>query len=443
MGARSLRGSTGIVLYRWGLIVIMLSASRARVYPSGTDLARRSMAILPLEPGRFSTTTGCPTSSASLCPTTRAEMSGAPPGGMGTISLIGRDGYWLHEAVETRAAKAIATKRLAFILTGPPAGATMLMIYDGHPESETRAPKCRRRGAMIFAASGKHHVHRTPYRTLGGEAQGVCGDSAPPRAVERSRLRPRERAQGKNRRHQPFGAAVPRLARPDEAGPGLRRRLPARRGADPRGLPGRGEPRAGGRLAREPRLAPILAPRPEARPGRHSVPLRRLERFLFALARPEHGVLLRLFPQRVRLPGARAGAEARSHPQQADARARGAVSGHRLRLGRSHHARGEEIRGSRDGRDAQPEPARIRHTADPRGGPGGPLRGAPPGLPRHSGGRRLRQDRERRHVRARRAAPSQGVFRKSPLAARGKWAGHEPRHYRERPRQQLGRPGCG
>src|SRR5215469_10737290 len=48
--------------------------------------------MLPFEPAWFSTMTGCPSSSESFCPTTRAAMSGAPPGGMGTMSLIGRDG---------------------------------------------------------------------------------------------------------------------------------------------------------------------------------------------------------------------------------------------------------------------------------------------------------------------------------------------------------------
>jgi len=43
---------------------------------------------------------------------TRAEMSGAPPGGIGTISLIGRDGYCAHEASENRAANASTVKRL-------------------------------------------------------------------------------------------------------------------------------------------------------------------------------------------------------------------------------------------------------------------------------------------------------------------------------------------
>src|SRR2546423_15325381 len=77
--------------------------------------------MLPFEPGRFSATTGCPRSSESRCPTIRAEISGAPPGGIGTISLIGRAGYCAHEAADRRAAKARAVTRIGAILMGPPA----------------------------------------------------------------------------------------------------------------------------------------------------------------------------------------------------------------------------------------------------------------------------------------------------------------------------------
>lgn len=40
---------------------------------------------LPFAPTRFSTTTGWPTLCESFSPITRAAMSGAPPGGMGTM----------------------------------------------------------------------------------------------------------------------------------------------------------------------------------------------------------------------------------------------------------------------------------------------------------------------------------------------------------------------
>src|SRR6266446_4959880 len=56
--------------------------------------------MLPLEPTRFSTTTGSPICSVSFWPSTRAAMSGAPPGGIGTIRWMGRDGYCAAARVE-------------------------------------------------------------------------------------------------------------------------------------------------------------------------------------------------------------------------------------------------------------------------------------------------------------------------------------------------------
>src|SRR5262249_7302671 len=51
------------------------------------------MATLPLAPVRFSITIVQPCASCRPCATSRAEMSGAPPGGMVTSMRIGRDGY--------------------------------------------------------------------------------------------------------------------------------------------------------------------------------------------------------------------------------------------------------------------------------------------------------------------------------------------------------------
>jgi hypothetical protein len=48
--------------------------------------------MLPLAPGRFSITTDQPRFSLRLCASMRAEMSGAPPGGMVTSTRIGRFG---------------------------------------------------------------------------------------------------------------------------------------------------------------------------------------------------------------------------------------------------------------------------------------------------------------------------------------------------------------
>jgi hypothetical protein len=51
-----------------------------------------STPIVPLAPGRLSTTTVCPQRSLSFCATARAVISVPPPGGNGTINLIGRAG---------------------------------------------------------------------------------------------------------------------------------------------------------------------------------------------------------------------------------------------------------------------------------------------------------------------------------------------------------------
>src|SRR5437879_215474 len=173
--------------------------------------------MLPFEPGRFSATTGWPRSSESRCPMIRAEISGAPPGGIGTISLIGRKGYCAHEAAENRAANATAVKRLRTILLGPPAKA-----YSCPHNGIRRWHRCPAFDAMIFIPPAKQHVSRTSPRTVDREAEAVRKHPAAPRVVERARFRSRERTQGKDRRAEPFGASLPAVSRPDEARPGLR-----------------------------------------------------------------------------------------------------------------------------------------------------------------------------------------------------------------------------
>ena len=48
--------------------------------------------MVPAAPGRFSTTTGCPSAWTRRSATLRAVTSFAPPGGKGTIQRIGFDG---------------------------------------------------------------------------------------------------------------------------------------------------------------------------------------------------------------------------------------------------------------------------------------------------------------------------------------------------------------
>src|SRR5262245_13818094 len=61
----------------------------------------------------FSTTTGCPQRCASMGPTRRATMSGPPPGGDGTITFTGRDGYlaWAKAGIAAKAAAAAQKRR--------------------------------------------------------------------------------------------------------------------------------------------------------------------------------------------------------------------------------------------------------------------------------------------------------------------------------------------
>src|SRR5262245_18032448 len=67
--------------------------ARSTVYPSGAARAAAPMPTPPPAPARFSTTSGC----FSKCPiasaTGRGNVSATPPGGNGTIIVIGRFGY--------------------------------------------------------------------------------------------------------------------------------------------------------------------------------------------------------------------------------------------------------------------------------------------------------------------------------------------------------------
>ncbi len=64
----------------------------SKVYPSGGDFATASAPMVPPAPPRFSTTTGWPSASESLCAMGRAKMSVDPPGGNGTTSFSGFEG---------------------------------------------------------------------------------------------------------------------------------------------------------------------------------------------------------------------------------------------------------------------------------------------------------------------------------------------------------------
>ena len=110
------------------------------------------------------------------------------------------------------------------------------------------------------------------------------------------------------------------------------------------------------------------------------------------------------FKQRRRHARSRAGAEARSHLPQARAQARRALARHRLRLGRARPVGGAQLRrqGARASRLSQ-EQYRVCAASASASWAERPLRGPSAGLSRRPRRRAVRQDRQRRHVRARRA----------------------------------------
>src|SRR6266853_1570738 len=92
-------------------MTIWLSWPRSSVYPSGAAFAASSLERFPFEPGRFSTTTGWPSASPSLGASTRAIVSVAPPGGLGTSRRTGRVGYCAEAAAASRAKRNAAAIR--------------------------------------------------------------------------------------------------------------------------------------------------------------------------------------------------------------------------------------------------------------------------------------------------------------------------------------------
>ncbi len=90
-GAKSPIGSKGSLPNSPGFMAKEL-LTMSSVYPSAGDFATNSAAILPLAPGRFSTTTVWPTRLPSSWPSRRASASVPPPGGNVTMRWIGLAG---------------------------------------------------------------------------------------------------------------------------------------------------------------------------------------------------------------------------------------------------------------------------------------------------------------------------------------------------------------
>jgi hypothetical protein len=105
------------------LIAISPVCPTSSVCPSGAAEATAFEPIAPVAPGRFSTTTGCPSEVASRSASTRATMSPVPPAENGTTSRTVRVGYCCAYAGSASApdatTKTAAKRRSAGIVSSP------------------------------------------------------------------------------------------------------------------------------------------------------------------------------------------------------------------------------------------------------------------------------------------------------------------------------------
>src|SRR6185312_6365051 len=79
------------------------------------------------------------------------------------------------------------------------------------------------------------------------------------------------------------------------------------------------------------------------RPRGGQFSLRRIQRVLRVVARSGHDLFVRVFQIARRQSGNRASSKAGSHLPKTAASSRGKTAGYRLRLGRTHHARGASL----------------------------------------------------------------------------------------------------
>src|SRR5437588_361371 len=82
------------------------------VWPSGGAFATYSPPMICVAPGRFSTTTGWPHTSASRLAMERESASVAPPGAAGTTILTGREGNGWASAGNDRASAQARAKNV-------------------------------------------------------------------------------------------------------------------------------------------------------------------------------------------------------------------------------------------------------------------------------------------------------------------------------------------
>src|ERR1035437_933490 len=125
-----------------------------KVYPSATDLATSSAAILPLAPARLSTTSDCPSALESFCAVTRAIRSLPPPAGNGTTILIALTGYSCDQAVPATARMLATTARTRIFPVRTTATPLSIFFLLGSLAPASIAPPVARNKPAHQAADG-------------------------------------------------------------------------------------------------------------------------------------------------------------------------------------------------------------------------------------------------------------------------------------------------
>src|ERR1700704_1878006 len=110
IGVKSLTMSNDAFLFWMRSMVCASEMTTPMVVPSGAERLSMFMPIEPDAPAWFSTTTGWRRLSLNFRPTSRALMSPAPPGGLGTMMRIGRNGRSCAVAASGSSANARSTR---------------------------------------------------------------------------------------------------------------------------------------------------------------------------------------------------------------------------------------------------------------------------------------------------------------------------------------------
>ena len=122
------------------------------VCPSGWARTTALIAMLPFAPGRFSTTTGWPSAACSPSWNSRAAKSVPPPGGFGTITVMGRLGKapWARSGSGAAIAAPAPSRarRVGLGMACPPVRAIRALLRETIPQpcDMGKAPRLARRG---------------------------------------------------------------------------------------------------------------------------------------------------------------------------------------------------------------------------------------------------------------------------------------------------------